>query len=87
MTTNEHTDRRQVTIIVNTRRFEWSSRQISYEEVYELAFPNQPLGDGDTATIEYSRGAHGHGTGALTPSHKVQVKDGMVFDVYRTTRS
>ena len=49
--------------------------------MYELAFPNQPLGDGDTATVEYSRGAHGRGTGSLTPGHKVEVKDGMVFDV------
>lgn len=80
-------DRKRVTIIVNTRQFQWTSKQISYEEVYELAYPGQPLGDGDTATVEYSRGPHGHDSGSLTPGHKVEVKDGMVFDVYRTTRS
>ena len=83
----EDRDHKRVTIIVNTRRFEWSSKHISYEEAYDLAYPNQPLGDGDTATVEYSYGPHGHTTGSLTPGHKVEIKDGMVFDVYRTTRS
>jgi hypothetical protein len=76
-----------LTIIVNTRSFEWAEKEITYEQVYDLAYPGQPLGDGDTATIEYSRGPHGNGGGSLTAGHGVHVKDGMVFDVYRTTRS
>ncbi|MBV1854538.1 multiubiquitin domain-containing protein [Catellatospora tritici] len=79
--------KKPVTIIVNTRSYEWAEKEISYEEAYDLAYPNQPLGDGDTATIEYSRGPDGHGGGSLTAGHSVHVKDGMVFDVYRTSRS
>lgn len=76
-----------VTLVVNARRFEWSGKEISYEQVYEFAYPGQPLGEGDSATVTYSRGPHGNGNGSLTPGHGVNVKDGMVFNVYRTTRS
>lgn len=86
MSPNDH-DTKPLTIIVNTRSFEWSAKEITYEQVYDLAYPGQPLGDGDTATIEYSRGPHGNGGGSLTAGHSVHVKEGMVFDVYRTTRS
>jgi Multiubiquitin len=79
--------KKPVAIIVNTRPHEWTEKEISYAQVYDLAYPGQPLGDGDTATVEYSRGHDGHGSGSLTAGHSVKVKDGMVFDVYRTTRS
>lgn len=76
-----------VTIIVNTREFKWAEKEISYIQVYDLAFPNEPLGDGDVARIEYSRG-HGHGgNGKLIPGESVKVKSDMVFDVYVTVRS
>jgi hypothetical protein len=86
MSPNDH-DTKALTIIVNTRPFEWGAKTITYEQVYDLAYPGQPLGDGDTATVEYSRGPHGNGGGSLTAGHSIRVKDGMVFDVYRTTRS
>jgi Multiubiquitin len=86
MSPNDH-DKKPLTIIVNTRSFEWREKEITYEQVYDLAYPGQPLSDGDTATIEYSRGPNGRVDGSLTPSHSVHLKDRMVFDVYRTTRS
>jgi len=76
-----------VTIFVNTREFQWEEREITYEQVYDLAFPNQPLNDGDVARIEYSRGHNGGGDGALHPGEAVNVKPNMVFDVYVTVRS
>ncbi|MBM0255551.1 multiubiquitin domain-containing protein [Micromonospora sp. 4G55] len=86
MNPNDH-GKKPVTIIVNTRSVEWAEKEITYEQAYDLAYPGQLLGDGDTATVEYSRGAGGHGGGSLTAGHGVHVKEGMVFDVYRTTRS
>lgn len=80
-------DKKPLTIIVNTRSLEWNEKEITYAQAYDLAYPGQPLADGDTATIEYSRGLHGNGGGSLTSGHTVHVKDGMIFDVYRTTRS
>ncbi|WP_349885569.1 multiubiquitin domain-containing protein [Microbacterium sp. WHRI 7836] len=76
-----------VTIFVNTREFAWREKEISYEQVYALAFPNDPLNDGDVVRIEYSRGHNGGGAGALQPGKTVRVKKGMVFDVYVTVRS
>ena len=76
-----------VTIYVNTREFPWGEKEISYEQVYALAFPSEPLNDGDVVRIEYSRGHNGGGAGALQPGKSVRVKKGMVFDVYVTVRS
>lgn len=77
----------QVTIFVNTREFQWVEKKISYEQVYELAFPNEPLNDGDLARVEFSRGHNGGGAGILRPGESVHVKVNMVFDVYVTVRS
>lgn len=76
-----------VTIFVNTREFQWAEKEITYEQVYDLAFPNEPLNDGDLARIEYSRAQHGGGAGTLHPGEKVNVKVSMIFDVYVTVRS
>jgi hypothetical protein len=76
-----------VTIFVNTREFTWEGKEISYQQVYDLAFPNEPLNDGDVARIEYSRGRNGGGAGTLRPGETVNVKMDMVFDVYVTVRS
>lgn len=76
-----------VTIFVNTRRSQWTEREISYQQVYDLAFPNEPLTEGDLARIEFSRGSYGGGAGTLRPGGKVNVKTNMVFDVYVTVRS
>lgn len=76
-----------VTIFVNTREFPWEEREISYEQVYGLAFPDEPLNDGDVVRIEYSRAHGSSGDGALHPGEKVKVKPNMVFDVYVTVRS
>ena len=76
-----------VTIFVNTREFQWDEKEISYEQVYNLAFPNEPLNDGDVARIEYSRGHNGAGAGSLQPGGTINVKANMVFDVYVTVRS
>lgn len=75
------------TIYVNTREFEWDQKEISYEQVYALAFPNEPLNDGDVVRVEYARGHNGGGAGALQSGEKANVKKGMVFDVYVTVRS
>lgn len=74
-------------IFVNTRQHAWQDNKISFEDVYQLAFPNEPLNDGDVVRVEYSRGANGGGAGSLKPGQSVNVKKDMVFDVYVTVRS
>lgn len=77
----------EVTIIVNTRPHTWSEKEISYEQVIELAYPGRPVTDQESVTVRFTRGHDGHGSGTLTAGHDVKVKKGMVFDVVRTSRS
>jgi hypothetical protein len=73
-----------VTIIVNTKPHEWSEKDITFEQVVELASPGQPYDPAGT-TVEYSRG---HGPDKpLRAGESVHVKDGMIFDVEPTNRS
>jgi hypothetical protein len=76
-----------VTIVVNTRPHEWAAKSISYQEVVEFADPGQPVGDGEEVTVRFTRGHDEKREGSLTPGHSVKVKNNMVFDVYRTSRS
>jgi hypothetical protein len=84
---NEDHGHHSVTIIVNARTHAWTDNKISFEQVVALAYPGQPITDQDVVTVRYSRGQAGHGSGTLTAGRDVTVKEGMVFDVYRTSRS
>lgn len=75
-----------VTIVINTRSYQWAEKKISYEQLVSLAYPGQQQPNTDI-TVRYTRGHDGHGGGTLTAGHSIEVKDGMVFDVIRTTRS
>jgi hypothetical protein len=81
---DDHGHDKTVTIIVNTRSKEWSEKDITFEQVVELAFPGQPY-DPDGTTVEYSKG-HGPDK-ALHAGERVEVKDGMIFDVELGNRS
>ncbi|WP_432198896.1 multiubiquitin domain-containing protein [Streptomyces sp. bgisy027] len=76
-----------VLITVNARSYGWEAKEITFEQAVELAYPGQPPTEQDTYTVRYSRGHDGHSSGSLTAGHSVKVKNGMVFDVYRTSRS
>jgi len=71
-------------IIVNTVAHDWTEKDITFEQVVELAFPGQPYDPAGT-TVEYSRG-HGPDK-SLRPGQSVHVKDGMIFDVEPANRS
>ena len=81
---DDHGQSKTVTIIVNTRPKEWSEKDITFEQVVELAFPGHPY-DPDGTTVEYSKG-HGPDK-ALHAGERVEVKDGMIFDVELGNRS
>ena len=83
---HEHEDR-TVGIVVNTRGYRWAEKTISYEAVVEIAYPGQPAGDSEDVTVRFTRGQDEKREGSLTAGHSVKVKNKMVFDVYRTSRS
>jgi hypothetical protein len=83
---HEHEDR-TVEIVVNTRPYRWAEKTISYEEVVNIAYPGQPVGDAEDVTVRFTRGHDEKRDGSLTAGHSVKVKNKMVLDVYRTSRS
>ena len=80
---------RSFTIIVNAQKKQWNEKEISYDQVVYLAFPEPPPpGVVITYTVEYERGEGNKPEGSLVkggPSAKV--KEGMIFGVTETGRS
>lgn len=78
---------RTTTIIINARSHEVEAKELSYEEVVNLAYNNSPpSGENVIITVTYSRGEDGK-EGSMLPGDRVKVKNKMVFDVSATDRS
>jgi hypothetical protein len=74
-------------IIVNGRKKEVAASSLSYDEVVNLAFDNQPpRGENVIITVTYSKGSH-NSNGTLVSGESVEIKSGMVFNVTATDRS
>jgi hypothetical protein len=79
---------KHTTIIVDGTEHEWAEKEISYEQVVNLAYDNNPpTGENVLITVGYHRGHGEKPEGDLSPGQSVKVKDGMVFDVTATDRS
>lgn len=76
------------TIVVNAKEKTWNKKEISYDEVVLLAFPDAPAGVVITYTVEFER-AEGHKSeGSLVQGGPpAKVKEGMIFSVTETSRS
>jgi hypothetical protein len=81
-------DKTAITIIVNGRERTWpKSREISFEQVVEIAFPNQPSSSEYSYTVTYSKGDDKKPHGSLVAGESVNAKNGMVLNVTQTNRS
>jgi hypothetical protein len=86
--TSSQEGKREVTIIVDATPHEWVDKEISYEQVVNLAYAgNPPTGENILITVGFRRGHGEKHDGDLEPGQSVKVKDGMVFDVTATDRS
>lgn len=75
------------TIIINARSYEVEGKELSFEEVVNLAYSGSPpSGEFVIITVTYSRGENGK-EGSLLAGDRVKVKNKMVFDVSHTDRS
>jgi hypothetical protein len=75
------------TIIVNGRRKEVVTDEVSYEEVVRLAYGGEvPTGPNIIITVTYRNAAHDK-QGTLLPGQTVEIKDGTIFNVTATNRS
>ncbi|GAB3995615.1 multiubiquitin domain-containing protein [Nocardioides marmoraquaticus] len=79
--------KRVITLMVNGRPREWRDKEISFEAVAALAYPEPPFGGNVEYTIGYRRGEGNKPEGTLTEGKSVKIKDGMIFDVTPTDLS
>ena len=78
---------RTTTIVINARSYEVEAKELSYQDVVNLAYNNSPpSGPNMIITVTYSRGENGK-EGSMLPGDRVKVKNKMVFDVSATDRS
>lgn len=75
-------------IIVNGIRQETIEKRLSFEEVIKLAFGQYDMSNNVAYTVTYSyKKGHHNDKGILVSGDSVKVKEGMVFNVTKTTRS
>lgn len=77
---------KKFTIIVNAREYVVHDDEISFEQVINLPYPNDPPSATVIYTVNYKRG-HGNKEGSMSAGDVVKVKDGMIFNVTQTNKS
>jgi hypothetical protein len=86
-TAAEEAARHEEIIIVNAQPKTVSSREVSYTEVVNLAFPTPPA-PGIIYTVTYENAVKPNHEGSLVEGQSVTVKEkGTIFDVSPTNKS
>lgn len=78
---------KEFTIIVNAREKKLSDREVSYQQIVELAFGSYVDNENTVYTVTYSKGEDHKKEGSLIKGQTVKIKDGMIFNVTRTDKS
>jgi hypothetical protein len=74
-------------IIVNGRKKDVSTKQLTFDQVVALAFNPVPVGPTVQFSVTYRKGPRKNHEGTLTEGETVCIKDGMIFDVTETNKS
>lgn len=77
---------KEFTIIVNAREKTFTGREISFDQVVELAFGSVSPNPNIVYTVTYKRG-EGNKEGIMEKGDTVKVKDRMIFNVTQTDKS
>lgn len=78
---------KETTIIVNAREKVWNEKEISYQQVVELAFGSYSDDPNTVYEVTFSRGEEPRHEGILVKGGSVKVKKGMIFNVTKTDKS
>lgn len=78
-----------ITIIVNgiNKQLRVGIRDLSYEEIVNLAYGNYDESDRVIYTVAYSNGPKENPKGTLVKGQKAKVREGMIFNVSRSDKS
>jgi len=83
----EQGHRKEFDIIVNGRKKEITTKELSFDEIVALAFNPVPMGPNIMFTITYRHGPRENPEGSLIEGATVKIKDGMIFNVTATDKS
>jgi len=78
---------KQTTIIVNAEEKQVTIKELTFDQVVSLAFPNASKNDNRLYTVTYRRAAGEKPEGTLVEGGTVKVKEGMIFNVTATLKS
>src|SRR5439155_26700455 len=77
---------KEITIIVNGRERVVSEKELSFDQVVRLAFPNPHTEPEYVYTVTYFKGEDAKKEGALVKGQTVKVKEGLVINVIEPNR-
>ena len=78
---------KQTTIIVNAEEKEVATKELTFDQVVSLAFPNAAKNDNRLYTVTYRRAGGEKPEGTFVEGGTVKVKEGMIFNVTATLKS
>jgi hypothetical protein len=78
---------REFKIIVNARERQFRGKEISFNQVVELAFGTVSTNSNIVYSVTYKRGHGNKPEGTMDKGDTVKVKEGMIFDVTQTDKS
>ncbi|WP_375769801.1 multiubiquitin domain-containing protein [Archangium gephyra] len=78
---------KEFTIIVNAEEKRVTGKELTFDQVVQLAFPGGPQGETRLYTVTYRRGEGNKPEGTLVKGESVKLKNGMIFNVTATDKS
>lgn len=78
---------KEFSIIVNGRQKMFLGREISYNEVINLAYGSAPDNQNKAYSVTYKRGIGNKPEGSMDAGDVVKVKEGMIFNATSTDKS
>ena len=82
-----YTRHKSFAIVVNGRPKEVHQHHLSFWEVVKLAYPDAVVSATTIYTVMYKRGPERNPEGSMVDGQKVELKNGMLFNVTRTDKS
>lgn len=81
-------DTKTTTVVVNGRLREVSGKEMSFDQVVQLAFENPPHGAETIFSVTFRKGGNEHRPeGVMVEGDSVKIKKGTTFNVSATNRS
>ena len=80
-------EKKEISIIVNGREKTVSTKELSFQDVVDLAFEDPPTGEFICFTITFTRGDGNKPEGTLVKGDTLKVKKGMIINVTSTDKS